>query len=216
MKQARLEHRFGARTATQIWRSGSPRSRHFARGADDSAYCSAILDSAGYRSRGQAAAPSNVRLFEKEQPGDCIQVDVKFVRVNAAALLPVHGTRRLHTVPAYFGSIDTSITGTAWRSSASSAPRCRFRSGSYIATTVPSFPPRLALTLQATGTSIATLRHVGPSKTAKSNGVTASTTRNSGSGIRLHRSTKRRPRSNLGSDATTRPLLDGVAWPYAV
>ena len=139
VKQARLEHRFGA-DRTQIWRCSAftafrSRRRRFSD-------CSAILDSAGYRADA-GGGPSNVRLFEKEQPGDCIQVDVKFVRVSRRRHLPYTALNDCTRFRCTSGSIDTSITGTAWRSSASSAPRCRFRSGSYIATTVPSFPALL-------------------------------------------------------------------------
>lgn len=68
--------------------------------------------------------PKQLRLFSKDQPGDSIQVDVKFVRVNHQRCFQytaLDNCTRFRV--ACSGCIGTSIIRPAWRSSVSSGRR---------------------------------------------------------------------------------------------
>ncbi|HVG53105.1 MAG TPA: helix-turn-helix domain-containing protein [Vicinamibacterales bacterium] len=94
VKQARLEHRFGA-DRTRIW----PLRVH---GMSIAAQTIQRL----FRDLGlnrlptrRKRRPKQMRLFSKDQPGDSVQVDVKFVRVNrqrGLLLSVVHLGRGIH------------------------------------------------------------------------------------------------------------------------
>jgi hypothetical protein len=43
--------------------------------------------------------PKQLKLFERERPGDCVQVDVKLVRVGGRGLFQLHRDRRLQPLP---------------------------------------------------------------------------------------------------------------------
>jgi transposase len=77
VKQARLEHRFGA-DRTQIWLQ---RVHGIALAAQTIQRLFRDLGLQRLPSR-RKRRPKQMRLFEKDQPGDSVQVDVKFVRVN--------------------------------------------------------------------------------------------------------------------------------------
>jgi transposase InsO family protein len=77
VKQARLEHRFGA-DRTQIWLQ---RVHGISIAAQTIQRIFRDLGLNRLPNR-RKRRPRQMRLFEKEQPGDSVQVDVKFVRVN--------------------------------------------------------------------------------------------------------------------------------------
>lgn len=77
VKQARLEHRFGA-DRTRIWLQ---RVHGISIAAQT---IQRLFRDLGLNrlSRRRKRRPKQMRLFAKDQPGDSVQVDVKFVRVN--------------------------------------------------------------------------------------------------------------------------------------
>jgi transposase InsO family protein len=77
VKQARLEHRFGAHR-TRIWLL---RVHGISVAAQTIQRLFRDLGLSRLPSR-RKRRPRQMRLFSKEQPGDSVQVDVKFVRVN--------------------------------------------------------------------------------------------------------------------------------------
>ena len=94
VKQARLEHRFGA-DWTQIWLQ---RVHGISLAAQTIQRLFRDLGLSRLPSR-RKRRPKQMRLFAKDHPGDSVQVDVKFVRVNRQRYFQYTAARRLHPLP---------------------------------------------------------------------------------------------------------------------
>ena len=152
VKQARVEHRLGA-DRTRI---GLQRVHGISIAAQTIQRLFRDLGLQRLPSR-RKRRPKQMRLFAKDQPGDSVQVDVKFVRVNrqrSFQYTALDDCTRFRVLRLY----RYLITARASRSSASSARRCHFRSGNSSATTAPSFPSNLRSRSKRPRSDIATSR----------------------------------------------------------
>lgn len=88
---ARREHKFGA-NRTQIWLARV----HYVRVATET--IQRVFRDIGvpHLVKTRRRRPKQLKLFEKEHPGDSVQVDVKVVTRGRSRWVPVHGDRRLH------------------------------------------------------------------------------------------------------------------------
>jgi len=163
VQQARTEHRFGA-ARTRIWLQRvhgiSVATQTIQRLFHD-------LGLHRLPSR-RKRRPKQLRLFAKDQPGDSVQVDVKFVRVNRQRyFFPVHPLWTTARDSACCACIGSSITEPAWRSSVSSARPCHFRFANCSRTMAPNSRSTSRSRCRPPGSSTATSRRVDQSRTVR-------------------------------------------------
>jgi transposase len=140
--------------------------------------------------------PRQMKLFEKAEPGESVQVDVKFVKIAGRGPF---STPRSMTARGFAscGSIGGITRARAWRSWASCAGRCPSGSASSSATTGMSSPSPLPWPCRRWGSGTATSSLGARNKTARWSEVIGSTRKNSG-GV-TDSPTLTRPRSAFGS-----------------
>ena len=131
----------------------------------DPAWCSGIPWELPRLRRTRKRAPRQMKLFEKAEPGESIQVDVKYVSIAGRWALSVHRPGRLYALPRAAALPATAPPARAWPSSRSSGgPSCSPSSGCS-ATTGKSSPSGLRAGVEAAG-----IRHpaiFGPGRTAE-------------------------------------------------
>src|SRR5262245_49595970 len=158
--------------------------------------------------RARKRAPRQMKLFEKAEPGETIQIDVKFVRIArrwAFQYTALDDCTRFRVLRLYRRLHQSS-------SLAFLAELCRaFPFGIRKQQCATDTSSRLPLCSRSrrSGLKIATSGHDGRSRTGRSNAVTGLTRRNSGSpAIRYVRSGRRGP-PRLGRALQPRTLLTG-------
>ena len=200
---ARTEYRWGA-TRTRIWLD---RVHHIRVNAKtiQRVFCDLGLPALTKTPRRK---PKQLKLFEKEAPGDSVQVDVKVVKGSASAS---SSTRRSMTARGCGSSdcIADKISTRASTFSRKSAARCPFRSRSCNATTALNFRSRSSWRWKRRASSTGTSSPDGRSRMGKWSAVTGLTARSSGTVTTSRRSPPPNCPWRDGSGSTT---TTGFQW----
>src|SRR5262245_62075193 len=163
------------------------------------------------RRRKRAVRPRQLRLFEKPNPGDCVQIDVKYVKVHgqrAYQYTALDDCTRVRVLRLY--------RHLGLRSALSSLPSCAGGCHSRSVRSKPIMAPSSSSTScwpsSKPGSATGTSGRVALNRTAKWSAVTASTTRSSGAAISSRRSTALPRRCRVGSAPT---ISSDSHWPSA-
>lgn len=155
-----------------------------------------------YLRRYPKRAARQLKLFERPRPGDCVQVDVKFVKVAHRWMYQytaLDDCTRLRVLRLY----RTSTARRATDFSPNCATPFRSISGAFRMTTARNSPSPSRSRSRPRGSAIATSAHGGPSRTGRSSAAIGSTTRSSGAAMTSATSPTRQTRSAAGSMRTT-------------